>query len=61
MKGDAVFLDSNGVIAVLNSVDWLHDDAEKVFAELNQTKRFYVTTDWVLAETGNGLACSSGR
>lgn len=61
MKGDSVFLDSNGLIALLNSVDWLQEGAEKVFAELNLTNRSYVTTDWILAETGNGLARSSGR
>lgn len=61
MKGDPVFLDSNGLIALLNSVDEFHEIAEKRFTELNHSKQTYLTTDLILAETGNGLSRSKGR
>jgi hypothetical protein len=38
-----VFLDTNGWFALLNSADALHADAGRL-------------TDWVIAESGNGLA-----
>lgn len=53
---DAVFIDTSGWIALLNADDVLHGQATQVLERLAVSPRLLVTTDWVLAETGNGLA-----
>lgn len=56
-----VFLDTSGWIALLNSDDDLHAAATESLAELARQAAVLVTTDWVVAETGNGLARSACR
>lgn len=53
---DSVFLDTAGWIALLNSSDKLHRSASQVWSQLAAENTPIVVTDWVLAETGNGLA-----
>ena len=61
MPTEAVFLDSNGWVALLNQRDPLNARAARVFLELGHTKRPVVLTDWIMAETGNGLARTPAR
>jgi uncharacterized protein len=58
---DAVFVDTSGWIAVLNADDALHQQACSRLLELGADGRPLITTDWVLAETGNGLARTAAR
>ena len=58
---NAVFIDTCGWIAVLNADDALHKRASEQLLKLGVTGRSLVTTDWVLAETGNGLARTAAR
>jgi predicted nucleic acid-binding protein len=51
-----VFLDTNGWIALLNSRDALHPTADFVWHKLGRDGYTVLLTDWVIAETGNGLA-----
>jgi uncharacterized protein len=51
-----VLLDTNGWFALLNSADALHARAAQIWQEVAQDNRLLVVTDWVIAETGNGLA-----
>lgn len=53
---EAVFVDTSGWIALLSVDDILHGQAIDSLKELAASARPLVTTDWVLAETGNGLA-----
>jgi len=53
---DPVFLDTNGLIALLNADDGLHEAAGILLREFGDSGRRLITTDWVVAETGNGLA-----
>ncbi len=53
---EAVFLDTSGWIALLDSDDLFHRQAAERLEECGAAHRRVVTTDWVLAETGNGLA-----
>ena len=55
MPGE-IFLDTNGWFALLNSEDTLHLDAGRVWSKINDANQSIVLTDWVIAETGNGLA-----
>jgi predicted nucleic acid-binding protein len=52
----SVFLDTNGWVALLNSVDALHGKADDVWHDLGAQGYRVVLTDWIIAETGNGLA-----
>jgi predicted nucleic acid-binding protein len=61
MPADAVFLDTNGWLALLNSSDLLHSVARLEWTALAAQKCQVVLTDWIVAETGNGLAKSRGR
>ena len=58
---DGVFLDSNGWIALLSANDRWHAQAVEEFEQIRLGRRRLVTTDWVLAETGNGLARTTAR
>jgi predicted nucleic acid-binding protein len=57
----AVFLDTNGWLALLNSSDALHPMASTRWAELVKEGRSFYLTDWIVAETGNGLARTRAR
>lgn len=53
---NAVFVDTSGWIALLQTDDIDHSRAASVMQELKTKRRSLITSDWVLAETGNGLA-----
>lgn len=55
MPGD-VFLDTNGWLALLNASDALHVSAIEAWLAVGQSQNRIVLIDWVIAETGNGLA-----
>jgi uncharacterized protein len=61
MPGNAVFLDTNGWLALMNASDQLHKRADAVWRDLGNRGYSIVLTDWVVAETGNGLARTSAR
>jgi hypothetical protein len=58
---NAVFIDTSGWIAVLNADDALYEPACRQLVGLGAERRPLLTTDWVLAETGNGLARTAAR
>ena len=55
-SAEPVFLDTGGLLGVLNAADRLHDQATRAFETLGRGNRPLITTDWVLAELGNSLA-----
>jgi predicted nucleic acid-binding protein len=57
----SVFLDTSGWIAILNSVDSQHLIAQDTWRELANRGCRFVVTDWIIAETGNGLSRSLMR
>lgn len=57
----AVFVDTSGWIAVLNADDQFHAAATDGLQQAGSAGRRLVTTDWVLAEAGNGLARATSR
>ena len=58
---DGVFLDTVGLIALLNRDDEYHGEACAVFTRIGQARRSVVTTNLVLCELGNGLARTACR
>jgi predicted nucleic acid-binding protein len=61
MAADSVFVDTNGWLAVLSKDDALHPIARARWPELFRVRRQIVLTDWIIAETGNGLARTPQR
>jgi uncharacterized protein len=61
MKDNDSFLDTNGWMALLSTDDRLHAAAVNAFRELASQRRVIVVTDWIIAETGNGLARTGRR
>jgi predicted nucleic acid-binding protein len=61
MPSKPVFLDSNGWVALLNTRDPLHAKASALLREQGRAGRLIVLTDWIVAETGNGLARTPAR
>ena len=61
MPSRTVFLDTNGWLALLNASDTLHKVASEVWKDLVEQGATFVVTDWIIAETGNGLAKTPGR
>jgi predicted nucleic acid-binding protein len=57
----SVFLDTNGWLALLNSGDSKHLEAEKAWRDVIARGARVVLTDWIIAETGNGSARSQRR
>lgn len=53
---DAVFIDTSGWIALLNRSDYLRSQATQTAKRIKLQRRRLVTSDWVVAEVGNGLA-----
>jgi len=51
-----VFLDTAGWLALLNATEPLHDEAKRVWGRLASRRTKVVLTDWIIAETGNGMA-----
>jgi predicted nucleic acid-binding protein len=58
---DKCFLDTNGWLALLNASDQLHIKADELWRAIVGSNSTIVLSDWVIAETGNGLARSSNR
>ncbi len=58
---NAVFVDSSGWIALLNADDGWHARAMEEFRQVLKAGCPVLTTDWVFAESGNGLARTSAR
>lgn len=56
MASKVVFLDANGWVALLNHEDALHSTAAETWRRLGHLGYRVVSTDWVVAETGNTLA-----
>ena len=56
MASKVVFLDSNGWVALLNNEDALHSTAAEAWRRLGHLGYRVVSTDWIVAETGNTLA-----
>jgi uncharacterized protein len=48
-------------LALLNSGDPQHADADQIWREIIRQRTTVVLTDWVIAETGNGSARSRRR
>ena len=61
MNGRRVFLDTNGWLRLLNATDTLHTAARELWQELAQQGASIRLTDWIVAETGNGLARTGAR
>jgi predicted nucleic acid-binding protein len=61
MPPRAVFLDTNGWLALLNSSDSLHPIASARWADLVNEGRSLYLIDWIVAEIGNGLARTRAR
>ena len=57
----SLFLDTNGWLALLNSADALHGEAAEAWANLIRGRRRIDLTDWIVAETGNGMARARER
>lgn len=57
----SVFLDTNGWLTLLNASERLHSEAIQRWLELVRRGNRIVLTDWVIAETGNGLARSQKK
>jgi len=53
---EAVFVDTNGWIALLERDDELHVLATARWDQVRAAGRPLISTDWVFAETGNGLS-----
>jgi predicted nucleic acid-binding protein len=61
MPRDRILLDTSGWIALLNASDGLHPEAVKVWQDPRVSGDIVVVTDWIVAETGNGLSRSPAR
>lgn len=61
MADRSVFLDTNGWLALLNASDTLHSTAVSVWTRLGREGYDVLLTDWIVAETGNGLARTRAR
>ncbi|MGC1276075.1 MAG: PIN domain-containing protein [Planctomycetaceae bacterium] len=51
-----VFLDTSGLLAVVNDRDRLHDEAERQWLEMRRDRRRLLTTSRVVIECGDGLS-----
>jgi len=56
-----IFLDTVGLIALWNSDDQWHDQADASFTELLNSRSTFLTTTYVLLECGNAAARRSFR
>jgi predicted nucleic acid-binding protein len=61
MSSDPNFLDASGWIALINRTESLHVQANRIWRDLGKRQVVTFVTDWVAAETGNGLARSRCR
>jgi predicted nucleic acid-binding protein len=51
-----IFLDTSGWLALLHSKDVKHKQASEIWLDIGSKGYRIVLTDWIIAETGNGLA-----
>lgn len=58
---DSAFLDSHGWLALLHTGDQLHGAAKERWAAIDAADTVVYLTDWIIAETGKGLARSPFR
>lgn len=58
---DSVFLDTNGWLALLNATESMHQQAKSAWLHLGRRGYRVVLTDWVVAETGNGMSRTRGK
>jgi hypothetical protein len=61
MAARPVLLDTNGWVALLCEDDAQHTAAVAEWRNVIHNKRGFILTDWILAETGNGLARTRQR
>ena len=61
MSSSPNFLDASGWIALLNRTESNHAEANRIWRDLGRMRVTSFVTDWVVAETGNGLARTRGR
>lgn len=61
MTNKVVFLDTQGWVATLNSRDRLHQIADSEWRRLGRLGYSVLLSDWIIAETGNGLARTPAR
>ncbi|MEX0643566.1 MAG: PIN domain-containing protein [Pirellulales bacterium] len=61
MTPSPVYVDSSAWIAWLHKDDDFHGRAKEELLRLEQLRCELVTTDWVIAESGNGLARTGAR
>jgi predicted nucleic acid-binding protein len=61
MAGSKVFLDTSGWIALLNASDALHSAADSLWKQVGRQRGKIITTDWIVAEAGNGMARAPSR
>lgn len=57
----SLFLDTNGWLALLNASEELHTEAMNSWLERIDAGHQIVLTEWIIAETGNGLARSKSK
>ena len=55
---NSIFLDTYGWLSLLNANEALHARSVEIWLALMNESRLVVLTDWIIAETGNGLARS---
>lgn len=51
-----VYLDTSGLIAIVNTDDQLHMNAEEIWSDLVQSPALFVTSSLILIELADGLA-----
>jgi uncharacterized protein len=61
MMASSIFLDTNGWLALLNRTDNMHAQAKVAWVDIVRGMHPLILTDWVVAETGNGLARSKDK
>jgi predicted nucleic acid-binding protein len=61
MGNDPNFLDASGWIALVNRTEDHHAEANRIWRDLGKRRVLTFVTDWIVAETGNGLARSRCR
>lgn len=62
MSAESIFLDTNGWFALLNEDDVMHHAASERWSVLGRERNPWIfLTDWIVAETGNGLARTRAR
>src|SRR5436190_20701905 len=52
----SILLDTNCWLALINTADVNHAPANQIWRRIVESKLEIVLTDWIVAETGNGLA-----